>query len=61
MFAKYSSCDACNVEVKDYLKEEITGTYSEYTDDQVKCKLAMEGPKAEVPWCCIVLFSCVYV
>ena len=39
MFVKYSSCDAYNVGVKDYLKEEITGTYSEYTDDQVKHKL----------------------
>lgn len=53
-FANYSSCDAYNVEVKDYLKDEITGTYSEYTDDEVKCKLqgdlylGEEGPKAEM-------------
>lgn len=39
MFAKYSSCDAYNAEVKDYLRSEITGTCSEYTEDQVKCKL----------------------
>ena len=34
-----SSCDAYNMGVKDYLKEEIQGTYSDYTDDQVKRKL----------------------
>ena len=67
MFVNYSSCDAYNVEVKDYLKDEITETYSEYTDDQVKCKLlddaslAEEGPKAEMSYCCIVLFNSVYM
>ena len=39
LYYTYSSCDAYNMGVKDYLKEEIQGTYSDYTDDQVKRKL----------------------
>ena len=38
MIAHCPPSGAYNMEISDYLKEEITGTYSDYIDEQVEHK-----------------------
>ena len=41
IFYTYSSSDSYNMEVIEFLEGEITWRYTEYTGEQVKCKLCM--------------------
>ena len=48
------------MEISDYLKEEVTGTYSDYTDEQVKHKFlhVVSYPKFNVMYFALRLCLC---